>query len=81
MEAKDILGHLKDAKMEYDYGGTDYELARYHAAIGNPEQALKLLTASIADGNIYTTRRFQNDPVFKSIINTSQFEKIMTYWH
>ncbi|PRP66500.1 tetratricopeptide repeat protein [Nonlabens agnitus] len=80
-QAMETLAQIKRLKTDYDYGSTDYELARYHAGIGNDDKALRLLQTSIADGNIYTTRRFQNDPVFKNIIKTPEFDKIMNYWH
>jgi tetratricopeptide (TPR) repeat protein len=79
--AQKALDAVEASRNVYDYGATDYQLARYYASTGQEEQALELLKKSIAQGNIYTSRTFQNDPHFKSLMNTPKFKKIMTYWH
>jgi hypothetical protein len=79
--AQKSLLAIKASKNEYDFGQTDYQLAKFYASIRNEKQALELLENSIAAGNRYTSTTFQNDPHFKSLMNTPKFKKIMTYWH
>jgi len=79
--ATKVLVQMESLKRDYDYGATDYHLARFYAATGDDNKALDFLLKSIAAGNIYTSRSFQNDPHFNSLTHTPKFKKIMTYWH
>ncbi len=80
-QAEMVLASMQQLKNSYDYGATDYQLARYYAAMGNEDKALLLLRQSIASGSIFTSRTFQNDPYFKSLSTTPKFKKMMIYWH
>ncbi|BAO56350.1 tetratricopeptide repeat protein [Nonlabens marinus] len=75
------LNAIESGRKAYDYGATEYHLARFHAAAGYDQKALELLGKSIAAGNIYTPATFQNDPHFADLNKTPEFKRIMNYWH
>lgn len=80
-KASKIIATLEASKTVYDYGAIDYQIARYYIMIDIKGKALNLLRESVANGNIFTSRTFQNDPYFKPLIDTDEFKNLMAYWH
>ncbi len=80
-EALMMLEKLNQLRGSYQYGAVDYQLARYYATTDERGKALQHLTKAMADGQVYTSGTFQNDPHFIHLKDEKDFGKIMNFWH
>ena len=72
---------LEGLKTKYQYGSISYALAQYYAAMSDDKTAMGYLTKAVAEGHWYETSSFQNDPFFKTYIQTDGFKRVLSFWH
>lgn len=75
------LNELKQMKNKYQFGEIDYALAQYDAVSKNEDAMYHHLLKSVASGFIFTSKTFQNDPLFSEYMNSSRFHEVLDYWH
>ena len=80
-EAKKNLLSLEQLRGKYQFGEVDYILAQYNAIAKNEDLMYHQLLKSIADGHLFISTTFQNDPLFRKYINTDKFQKTINFWH
>lgn len=79
--AKTHIEKLDNLRTDYQFGAIDYGWAQYYATIGDKDKALEFLLKSVSQGFDFLATTFQNDPHFKTIKNSPEFNnKIMNYW-
>lgn len=71
---------ILNSKAAYDFGATDYALAKLFLAEGKKDDCLLYLQKAIENGQIYRTGSFCNDAFFASLQNDSRFIKLHNYW-
>lgn len=72
---------LDSLRTDYQFGAVDYGWAQYYNSIGDKENALESILKAVVQGFNYTPTTFQNDPHFRTIKNSSEFNtRIMNYW-
>ncbi|MBT8257956.1 MAG: tetratricopeptide repeat protein [Bacteroidia bacterium] len=80
-EADSILSRLEDEYSDFDFGEIDYNLAKYYAAKGEKDEALRELQKSVLKGKRYFPTTYQNDPHFLKYLDSPIFNTILTSWH
>tara|TARA_R110002020_G_C16271511_1_gene771148 strand:- start:16 stop:2016 length:2001 start_codon:yes stop_codon:yes gene_type:complete len=80
-KAAQLITKLDSLRSTYQYGSIDYQLARYSAALGKKPETINYLLKAVASGYLYGPSEYQNDPHFKNFLDSSDFDKILTYWH
>ena len=80
-KAESLLTKLRALDNRFNFGETEYMLARYFEAVGDDNKALAQLEKSIARGYSYTPSTYQNDPQFIKYSDQAEFQSILTYWH
>ena len=80
-EAEKNLQSLQYLRGVYQFGEVDYILAQYNALAKNEEAMYHQLLKSIAEGHLFTSSTFQNDPIFRKYINTDKFQNTINFWH
>lgn len=80
-KAESLLEKLRMLDDRFNFGETEYMLARYYEAVGDDNEALLQLEKSIARGYSYTPSTYQNDPQFIKYLDQPEFQNILTYWH
>ena len=80
-EADRNLKDLENLKGKYQFGEVDYFLAEYYAVAGNEEEMYHKLLKSIAEGRLFTSSKFQNDPIFRDYIDSERFKKALKFWY
>lgn len=79
--AKLHIEKLDSLRTDYQFGAVDYGWAQYYNSIGDKENALESILKAVVQGFNYTPTTFQNDPHFRTIKNSSEFNtRIMNYW-
>jgi len=79
--AKIYIDKLDDLRAGFQFGAVDYGWAQYFASIGDKDKTLEFLLKAVSQGYNYTPSTFQNDPHFRTIKNSAEFEnRIMNYW-
>ena len=79
--AKTHIEKLDGLRAKYQFGLIDYNWAQYYASIGDKDRALEFLLKSVSQGFDFLATTFQNDPHFRTIKDSSEFEnRIMNYW-
>lgn len=71
---------ILNSKGAYDFGATDYALAKIFLAEGKKDDCLLYLQKAIENGQIYRTGSFCNDAFFASLQDDSRFIKLHNYW-
>lgn len=80
-EAKTYIEKLDALRTDYQFGEIDYAWAQYYNSIGDKDKALEFLLKAVSQGYNYTPVTFQNDPHFRTIKDSPEFNnKIMNYW-
>ncbi len=80
-EAEGQIKDLEGLKTEYQYGSVSYALAQYYAAMSDEKKAMDYLIKSVAEGHWYETSSFQNDPFFKTYLQTEGFKRVLSFWY
>ena len=80
-EAEAILLTMEEEYPDFDFGEIDYNLAKYYAAKGQEDSALRELQKSVLKGKRYFPTTYQNDPHFKEYLDSPIFNTILTAWH
>jgi len=80
-EAKTTIEKLDNLRTNYQFGAIDYGWAQYYNSIGDKDKALEFLLKAVSQGYNFTPSTFQNDPHFKTIKDSPEFNnRIMNYW-
>lgn len=79
--AQRIADQLEEKRVSYQFGDVDYALAQYYAVRGNKENSLNYLLKAVASGKRFTSTTFQNDLIFNSYSNSTDFQKILEFWY
>lgn len=80
-QADKYLKNLEALRGSYQYGSIDYALAQFYAVSEDKIEMDKHLMRAVAEGHLYTSQSFQNDPHFLKYKSTPSFKNIMTYWN
>ena len=79
--AKTSIETLDGLRADYQFGAIDYAWAQYYAVIGDKSKAIEFLLKAVVQGYDYTPSTFQNDPHFRTIKDSPEFNnRIMNYW-
>jgi tetratricopeptide (TPR) repeat protein len=79
--AKTSIEKLDSLRTEYQFGAVDYGWAQYYSAIGDKSKTIEFLLKAVSQGYNFTPSTFQNDPHFRTIIDSPEFNnRIMNYW-
>ncbi len=80
-DAKKNLQALDRLRSNFQFGEIDYVLAQY-SALSKDEGAMYLhLLKSVAAGYLFTSKTFQNDPLFREYVNSGKFREVLNYWY
>ena len=80
-QAEKYLKNLEALRDNYQYGSIDYAFAQFYAVSENKIEMDKYLMRSVAEGHLFTTQSFQNDPHFIKYKNTPSFKNILSFWN
>lgn len=80
-EVNIVLELLLSKKNNFDFGATDYALARFYAIKEDKKQVFYHLRKAVAAGHQFEPDTFQNDPHFLAYRDTDEFKNILTFWH
>lgn len=79
--AKTSIEKLERLRTDYQFGAVDYGWAQYYSVLGDKNKTLEFLLKAVSQGCNFTPATFQNDPHFKTIKNSTEFNnRIMNYW-
>jgi len=79
--AKTYIEKLDALRTDYQFGAIDYGWAQYYISIGDKDKALEFLLKAVSQGFDFLATTFQNDPHFKTIKDSPEFNnRIMNYW-
>lgn len=79
-EAEKNLLSLEKLRGDYQFGKIDYALAQYYAYTKNEDEMYGHLLKSVAQGHLFISTTYQNDPIFRAFIKTEKFQEIIKYW-
>ncbi len=71
---------ILNSKESFDFGATEYAMAKLFLAEGKKDDCLLYLQKAIENGQIYKTGSFCNDAFFASLQDDSRFIKLHNYW-
>ena len=71
---------IQNSRGKFDYGATDYAIAKLFLAEGNKDDCLLYLQKAIENGKTFRTGSFCNDAFFENIQNNPRFIKLHSYW-
>jgi len=80
-EEKLYLTKLEESRKIYQFGSIDYAFAQFFAIAENKMKMEKHLTKAVAEGHLFTSQTFQNDPHFVKFKDSPSFRTILNYWH
>jgi len=80
-EEKLYLTKLEESRKIYQFGSIDYAFAQFFAIAENKMKMEKHLTKAVAEGHLFTSQTFQNDPHFVKYKDSPSFRTILNYWH
>ncbi len=80
-QVEKYLKNIETQRGKYKYGSIDYALAQFYAITKNTTEMNAHLMKAVAEGHMYTSQTFQNDPHFIKYKNTQPFINILTFWH
>ena len=80
-EAKKNLEALENLRSKFQFGAIDYILAQYNALAKNEDAMYHSLLKSVAEGRLFLSTTFQNDPLFRKYINSDKFQKTIKFWN
>jgi len=80
-EEKLYLTKLEESRKIYQFGSIDYAFAQFFAIAKNKMKMEKHLTKAVAEGHLFTSQTFQNDPHFVKFKDSPSFRTILNYWH
>ncbi|QAA80573.1 hypothetical protein EI546_01980 [Aequorivita sp. H23M31] len=80
-EAEKNLHMLKNLRGPFQFGEVDYVLAQYDAMANKEDEMYLNLLKSVAEGHLFISTSFQNDPLFRKYINSDRFQKILKFWY
>jgi len=80
-EEKLYLTKLEESRKIYQFGSIDYAFAQFFAIAKNKMEMEKHLTKAVAEGHLFTSQTFQNDPHFVKYKDSPSFRTILNYWH
>lgn len=80
-EADKNIKDLENLKGKYQFGEVDYFLAEYYAVSGNEDEMYHELLKSVAEGRLFTSSKFQNDPIFRDYNQSEKFQKVLKFWY
>lgn len=80
-EVEKYLKALENLKGNYLFGKIDYILAQYYAVAEDEKLVIYHLQRAVAAGKLFTSRTFKNDVLFKPYSDSSEFKKILEFWH
>ena len=81
VKADKLIKSLESIRAKFQFGDVDYGFAQYYAVLNDKENALKYLLKSVAEGKLFTTTTFQNDPHFLLYRDSKEFKDIINYWN
>lgn len=80
-QAGKYLKNLEVLRGSYQYGSIDYAFAQFYAVSEDKIEMDKHLLRAVAEGHLYTSQAFQNDPHFLKYKNAPSFKNILSYWN
>ena len=79
-EAEKNSQALEQLRGKYQFGEIAYVLAQYYALAQEEDKMYRQLLKSIAEGHLFLSSTFQNDPIFRDYLNTEKFQQTTNYW-
>jgi len=80
-EAEKLIKSLDTLRANFQFGTVDYGYAQYYAVLNDKKNTFDYLLKSVAQGKLFTTTSFQNDPHFLMYRDTQEFKNIINYWN
>ena len=81
IEADKLINNLDSLRANFQFGDVDYGFAQYYAVLNDKENTFKYLLKAVAEGKLFLTTTFQNDPHFLLYRDTEKFKDIINYWN
>jgi hypothetical protein len=80
-EADKLIKSLDTLRANFQFGAVDYGYAQYYTVLNDKKNTFDHLLKSVAEGKLFTTTSFQNDPHFLMYRDTQEFKDIINYWN
>jgi len=81
VEADKLINSLETLRDKFQFGDVDYGFAQYYSVLNDKENTFKYLLKAVAEGKLFLTTTFQNDPHFLLYRDTKEFNDIINYWN